>query len=140
MDKREYFYSELNDINSNKNYANNINKRNSLNINLFATYPKLNYKRNSFASRHSSAFEFKYSNNEIFKLPKFVHEKVKQYKLHPDRKPNLKIVNEDIKYRLFEMNEKENNFEKGKKREIEKIKLQTFLKTQNFLENSRINS
>ena len=138
MDKRQYFYSELNDINSNKNYANNINKRNSLNINLFSNYPKLNYKRNSFASPHSSAFEFKYSNNEIFKLPKFVHEKVKQYKLHPDRKPNLKIVNEDIKYRLFEMNEKENNFEKGKKREIEKIKSQTFSKTQNFLENSEL--
>ena len=120
MDKRQFFYSELNDINSNKNYANNINKRNSLNINLFANYPKLNYKRNSFASRHSSAFEFKYSNNEIFKLPKFVHEKVKQYKLHPDRKPNLKIVNEDIKYRLFEMNEKKIILKKEKKEKLKK--------------------
>ena len=138
MDKNKYFHSELNDIDSQKNLANNINKRNSLSFNLFVNCPKLNNQRNSFATKLSSAFEFKNSNNEIFKLPKFVHEKVKEYKLHPDRKPNLKIVNEDIKYKLIKMNEKENNFEKGKKGEIDKSKMQTFLSSQNYVENSEL--
>ena len=144
MDKKKYFNSELNDNDTQKNFPNNINninKRNSLNINLFLNYPKLNYKRGSIGSiksRHSSMIEFKPSNNEIFKLPKFVHEKVKEYKLHPDRKPNLKIVNEDIKYRLIEMNEKDNKFEKGKNTQLEKIKNQTFL-LKNNLEISELN-
>ena len=57
MDKKQYYNTELNDIDSRKNYANNINKRNSLNINLFLNYPKLNYKRGSLGSiksRYSS--------------------------------------------------------------------------------------
>ena len=36
------------------------------------------------------------------------------------------------------MNEKENNFEKGKKGEIEKSKMQTFLSSQNYVENSEL--
>ena len=142
MDKKQYYNTELNDIDSRKNYANNINKRNNLNINLFLNYPKLNYKRGSLGSiksRYSSTIDIKNSNNEIYTLPKFVHEKVKEYKLHPDRRPNLKIVNEDIKYRLIEMNEKENSSEKDKNSDIEKIKRRTFLKKfDNYLENSEL--
>ena len=142
MDKKQYYNTELNDIDSRKNYANNINKRNSLNINLFLNSPKLNYKRGSLGSiksRYSSTIDIKNSNNEIYTLPKFVHEKVKEYKLHPDRRPNLKIVNEDIKYRLIEMNEKENSSEKDGSSDIEKIKRRTFLKKfDNYLENSEL--
>ena len=141
MDKKKFFNSEINDIDVHKNNA-NINKKNNLNTNLFANYPKLNYKRTSFAytkTRHSSALEFRPSINEIIENPKIVHEKVKQYELHPDRKPNLKIVNEDIKYRLIEMNEKENNFDKGKKDAFDSKIKQTFLKkTENYSENSEL--
>ena len=37
---------------------------------------------------------------------KYIQFKVKQYELHPFRRPNLKIINEDVKYKLFEMNKK----------------------------------
>ena len=36
----------------------------------------------------------------------YIQFKVKQYELHPFRRPNLKIINEDVKYKLFEMNKK----------------------------------
>ena len=70
-----------------------------------------NIKKNpSFASEKTASplqIQIK-NNNDLFKLPEFIHKQVRQYELHPYRQYNLKIINEDIKNKLFEMN-KENN-------------------------------
>ena len=53
------------------------------------------------------------TNNISIKPKSIIQEKIEQYKLHPFRRINLKIVEEDIKHKLIEMNE-ENGLENEK--------------------------
>ena len=90
---------------------NNINKKSTFDSKRFLNLKKLNIRRRSILSKktcQSSDIVLKLPNTESTKFPEFLHNKVKQYELHPFRRPNLKIVGEDLKYRLFEMNEKNN--------------------------------
>ena len=104
-----------------KEDINNFQKRGSFEHNKILNLQKLNFKRRpvaSIKSRHSSAADIKSPLNEdLSNTPKYIHDKVKQYELHPFRKPNLKIVGKDIQYRIYEMNE-EDNIEEEKKSEI----------------------
>ena len=105
---------------------NNINKKSTFDSKRFLNLKKLNIRRRSILSKktcQSSDIVLKLPNTESTKFPEFLHNKVKQYELHPFRRPNLKIVGEDLKYRLFEMNEK-NNIEKineTKEKELMKV-------------------
>ena len=49
------------------------------------------------------------SNNDLFKIPQYIKNQVRQYELHPHRQYNLKIINEDIKNKLYEMHKKNIN-------------------------------
>ena len=127
MDKQKYFHSSLKDKEPNQNFSEGINKikkRNSFNPTRLLNIQKLNVRRKSVASikaHHASAIELKPSKCEMNDFPKLLHKKVKQYELHPFRRPNLKLVGEDIKYRIFEMNE-EDHKEQIKESKIKTIK------------------
>ena len=140
MEKNRYFNSALNDKEIPKNYNKRKNKGNSFNLHHILNHQKINIKRNSYEllkSPFHSTLELP-THNDIHN-PKFIHEQVKQYEKHPFRKPNLKIVGEDIKYRLFEMNEKDNK-EKDKEDKEEEIKNSFFYKEQHhYLKDSNIN-
>ena len=97
MENQKFFNSTINDIDI---YKNNEGPYNN--------FPKIYFKKPSFISQNSinaSEIETKaYINNntkgEIYKLPKYYKDKIKQYQMHPFRKPNLKIVQEDIKNKI----------------------------------------
>jgi len=81
--------------------------------NKFLNLPTLFKKTPSFLSenkRHSSEIGIKNFNHDLNKFPKLVHDTIKQYELHPYRQLNLKIIGEDIKQKLFEMNKKDNEY------------------------------
>ena len=73
--------------------------------------------KNNIINKYDSNFNIT-SNNNLnnisFKKKNLIHEKVEQYKLHPFRRLNLKIVGEDIKQKLIEMHEENNYFENEK--------------------------
>ena len=94
MEKQLYFYSALNEKES--YYRNNV--RNSSNK-IFHLSKALNTNP-SFESEKILGTDIKYLSN----FSKFIHNKVKQYQKHPYRQYNLKIIGEDIKNKLFEMN------------------------------------
>ena len=72
------------------------------------------FERNpSFAS--GKIRSLKSIDSDKFKSQKFIHNKVKQYEIHPFRQFNLKIIGEDIKNKIHEMN-KENIFDTHLKR------------------------
>ena len=144
MDKQKYFNSSLKEKEINQNFSETINKfkkRNTYDSKRLLNFQKVNDRRRSVASikaRHSSAIELKPSNTETYKFPQFYHNKVKQYELHPFRRPNLKIVGEDIKYRLFEMNEENNieNNKESKEKELSNIIIdEEFINKKNNLNN-----
>ena len=98
MEKKKY-YSSLHDKYFHRNNDEDDNNiiENS-NLNKFLNFPKLNLKRKHFL--HSSAIELKPSKNHTSNLPEYIHKKAIEYKLHPFRKPNLKILGEDVKNHL----------------------------------------
>ena len=109
MEKQRTFFAPIKESNSED--INDYKKRNSYEPNRILNIHQPFTKRRSIASikaRHSSAIELKSPNNNSSpKFSKYFHNKVKQYELHPFRRRNLKIVGEDIKFRLFEMNEED---------------------------------
>ena len=114
MEKQRTFFSSMKESNGEDNNI-NYKKRNSFSPNRILNLHQAFGKRKTAASikgRHASAIELKspnsISNHSFSKNHKYIHNKVKQYELHPFRRPNLKIVGEDIKFRIFEMNEEDN--------------------------------
>ena len=106
MDNQRYTFSDLND---NDLYNNKVGISSQEN-NKFLNLPKIIQRNPSFKSdktRHSSVINLKNLEQEIYKYPKLIHNKVKQYELHPFRQLNLKIIGQDIKNKIYEMN-KEN--------------------------------
>ena len=105
MDKKNFSALEDNEGFKNKKFLSNKTNKYLLNLPKIKTTP-------SFASDKTSVpLQVKMknsSNNELFKIPKYIKKQVKQYELHPYRQFNLKIINEDIKNKLYEMN-RENN-------------------------------
>ena len=121
MDNQKKFNSTINDFDIYNNNGGPFNK-----------FPKIYFKKPSFISQNSnnaSELETKaYINNnkeEPSKLPKYYKSKMKQYQMHPFRKPNLKIVQEDIKYKLFDerssISKEQQNYLKPKKIELTEI-------------------
>ena len=103
MDKKKY-YLALQDKKSqmyNVNDKNNIT--NSSNPNKYLYFPISNVRSKSVFL--SSETGFKQCENKVNKLPKYLHRKATEYKLHPFRNPNLKIIGEFIKYKLLDKNQ-----------------------------------
>ena len=116
MDTKKYFFSALNDKEIYKN-----NRKDNANKTKFLSLQKLSTKNNSYISQksYSGEIEIKNSNKDLSKISKSINGKVKQHKIHPFRQLNLKIINEDLKNKLFEMSlesspEKDREFEKPK--------------------------
>ena len=116
MDTKKYFFSALNDKEIYKN-----NRKDNANKTKFLSLQKLSTKNNSYISQksYSGEIEIKNSNKDLSKISKSINSKVKQHKIHPFRQLNLKIINEDLKNKLFEMSlesspEKDREFEKPK--------------------------
>ena len=109
MENKKHIFSSLSGGETNINngiYSNQFNNK-------FLNLPTLFKKTPSFLSenkRHSSTIGIKNFNHDLIKLPKLVHDTIKQYELHPYRQLNLKIIGEDIKQKLFEMNKKDNEY------------------------------
>ena len=103
MENKKYSISSLydEDINRNKGiYSNQVNNK-------FLNLPTLFKKTPSFLKekdRLSSEKGTKNPDHELLKYPK-LQDTVKQYELNPYRQLNLKIIGEDIKHKLFEMNQ-----------------------------------
>ena len=109
MENKKHIFSSLSGGETNINNGINSNQFN----NKFLNLPTLFKKTPSFLSenkRHSSTIGIKNFNHDLIKLPKLVHDTIKQYELHPYRQLNLKIIGEDIKQKLFEMNKKDNEY------------------------------
>ena len=105
MDYKKYnfsFFRENNVYQNNPvcNTTKNINKHKFLNL------PKFKSQNKSFQSKKTNdSFNIDAkSPKEINLVPKLIHDQVKEYELHPHRQFNLKLIGEDIKYKLFEMN------------------------------------
>ena len=101
MDRRRIFYSALED----KDIYNIIGDKKG--NNKFLNIPKTIKKFSSFES--GKLPEIRKTSSKSFS--KYIHNKVRQYQQHPFRQVNLKIVEANIKNKLFEMNldkEKEN--------------------------------
>ena len=107
MKNKKYIFSSNNDEEPNENkglYSYQTNNK-------FLNLPKLFKKTSSFSSdkkRHSSEIGKKNFSNKLFRFPKLIKDSIKQYELHPFRQLNLKIIGEDIKHKLFEMNKEDN--------------------------------
>ena len=104
MYKKKYS-SALQDKRTNRRYSNNKINNNNTNSsihNKFLYVPLINTRRRTFF--HISAIDFKPNKNKITKLPQYIHKRATEYKLHPFRDPNLKIIGEDIKNQLLEKN------------------------------------
>jgi hypothetical protein len=104
MYKKKYS-SALQDKRTNRHYSNNKINNNNTNSsihNKFLYVPLINTRRRTFF--HVSAIDFKPNKNKITKLPQYIHKRATEYKLHPFRDPNLKIIGEDIKNQLLEKN------------------------------------
>ena len=95
-------YSENNNVQNNKYVSNfniTLNKNNQ--YKKYASY--FNITSNNFIDNISS-----------FKQKNIILEKVKPYTLDPSRVTNLKVVGEDIKQKLIEMHEEDNELENEK--------------------------
>ena len=107
MENKKYFYSSLNDKERYQKFAGDVNNK-------FLNIPKSNANKLSFRSendRNATTVELNF-NNALFKSRKvFLHKKVEEYHNHPFRRLNLKIIGEDIKHKLLEMNEDDNSVE-----------------------------
>ena len=64
---------------------------------------------NKFKNAFLSSF-----NNPTVSKPIKIHEKAQEYERHPFRRMNLKIIGEDIKLKIKEMNEENDSFEEEK--------------------------
>ena len=109
MDNNNYFFSAIDDKERKERFKNKKGFSNKSNKNLLFL-PKMK-KIPSFVSLKTtipSQIQIN-NNNDIFKLPKYIHKQVRQYELHPYRQYNLKIVSEDIKNKLFEMHKNNNS-------------------------------
>ena len=95
MENQKYFYSALNDKESFYKSKGKISN-NSKNLHLQKVLKKIPL----YESEKKLGTEIKYLSN----FSKLIHDKVKQYQKHPFRQYNLKIIGEDIKNKLFEMN------------------------------------
>ena len=95
MENQKNFYSNLNDKDSHYKSNGKISNHNN-NFHL----PKIIRKIPSYESEKTLETEIKYLNN----FSKLINDKVKQYQKHPFRQYNLKIIGENIKNKLFEMN------------------------------------
>ena len=95
MENQKYFYSALNDKESFYKSKGKISN-NSKNLHLQKVLKKIPL----YESEKTLGTEIKYLSN----FSKLIHDKVKQYQKHPFRQYNLKIIGEDIKNKLFEMN------------------------------------
>ena len=107
MDNKINIFNSFNEEDMNGNQFLRSNQTN----NKFLNLPTLFKKTPSFTSEkdhHSSeirANKFNFNKNNHSKLK---NDTLKQYELHPFRQLNLKIIGEDIKKKLFEMNKEDN--------------------------------
>ena len=107
MENKINIFSSFNDEDMNGNQFLRSNQTN----NKFLNLPTLFKKTPSFSSekeRHSSETGINKSNYKANKSPKSINDAIKQYELHPFRQLNLKIIGEDIKKKIFEMNKEDN--------------------------------
>ena len=98
MDKEQHFLSALNDKET--------LHRNIVNSSKYINTHKKYLKLPSFQSQKPPQkldLETKiYNNYEMSKLPLYIQNKIKEYKLYPFKQLNLKTVGEDIKNKLFD--------------------------------------
>ena len=103
MDKKKYHLT----LQDKKPQMYNVNDKNNItkgsNPNKYLYFPISNVRSKSVFL--SSETEFKQDKNKVNKLPKYLHRKATEYKLHPFRNPNLKIIGEFIKYKLLDKNQ-----------------------------------
>ena len=103
MDKKKYYLA----LQDKKSQMYNVNDKNNItkgsNPNKYLYFPISNVRSKSVFL--SSETEFKQDKNKVNKLPKYLHRKATEYKLHPFRNPNLKIIGEFIKYKLLDKNQ-----------------------------------
>ena len=121
MEKKKY-YSSLHDnyfLRNNDEDDNNIIENS--NLYKFLNFPKLNLKQKHIL--RSSSIELKPSKNHTSNLPEYIHKKAIEYKLHPFRKPNLKILGEDIKNHLEKDKGKMENKKSNLKEQNKKVKI-----------------
>ena len=94
----------INDLPTSSNrFKNNLKKLSFIPIN----------PNNSFKNAFLSTFNKSISNNGLTKTIN-IHDKVQEYTKHPYRRVNLKIIGEDIRLKLKEMNEENFNSENEK--------------------------
>ena len=87
------------------------------NNNVLCLTPHSQNNNNAPNNKYASNFNLTPNNiisNISFMQKNLIHEKVEQYKLHPFRRLNLKMVGEDIKQKLIEMHEEDSNLENEK--------------------------
>ena len=87
------------------------------NNNVLCLTPHSQNNNNAPNNKYASNFNLTPNNiisNISFMQKNLIHEKIEQYKLHPFRRLNLKMVGEDIKQKLIEMHEEDSNLENEK--------------------------
>ena len=71
----------------------------------YVNFPKQNKNLLYIPHNQSSKLASSFNNNTIIQKNVNIEEQLEQYKLHPYRRINLKILGEGIKQKLFEMEE-----------------------------------
>ena len=69
----------------------------------YINFPKQNKNLLYIPNNQSSKLASSFNNNTIIQKNVNIEEQLEQYKLHPFRRINLKILGEGIKKKLFEM-------------------------------------
>ena len=117
--EKEKFVKYYNINNDTSPYSNNLLNIPKQNKNMLCLTPhnKNTYKNNYFSTIKIAANAYNNNNNNnvtIMQRSPNINGRIDQYQLHPFRRLNLKLIGENIKQKLIEMNEKTDGYESDK--------------------------